>query len=109
MVPPASCESPPLPSGRAARAKVRGAKLLAAQPPEAARRAGSTPRGAPASGVASVLLTVIRQMGGRRKVSLTIAREARLKGKRLTRKKGKTLGCPLLARSAAAQAAKMQL
>ena len=59
-------------------------------------------------GVSAVPLTVIRQMGGNRKASLTLAREARPEGKRLIDKKGKTFGCPLLAREAAAQAANTQ-
>ena len=44
------------------------------------------------------------QPGGRGKASLTFARAARPEGKGLIDKKGKTFGCPLLARSVAAQA-----
>ena len=47
--------------------------------------------------------------GGNTKASLIFARAARPEGKGLIDKKGKTFGCPLLARSAAAQAANIQL
>ena len=43
-VPPASCESPPLPSGRAARVKVSGALVLAAQPPQRVSKSGLLPQ-----------------------------------------------------------------
>ena len=59
-------------------------------------------------GVESVLLTLSKQLGGRRKVLLTLARAARPEGKGMIDKKGETFGFPLLARSAAAQAANMQ-
>ena len=49
------------------------------------------------------------QPGGNTKASLIFARASRPEGKGLIDKKGETNGFPLLARSAAAQAANMQL
>ena len=61
------------------------------------------------SGAVEIPLTLSDKLGGNSKASLTLARAARPKGMGLIRKKGKTFGVPLLVRSAAAQAAKMQL
>ena len=47
-------------------------------------------------GVASVLLTLSKQLGGRRKVLLTLARAARPKGKGMIDKKGETRVSPFL-------------
>ena len=97
--------------------KVRNTQVPAAHLPKATRRADSTPRGRtvqpvvgariarPRPGAATVPLTLIWQPGGSRKASLTLARAARPKGKRVIDKRGKPFGCPPLARSAAAQAA----
>ena len=74
---------------------------------QATRRVDSTPRGvlfpsrrgahrAPASGAASVPLTLPEQPGGSRKASFTPARAARPKGNGVIRKGGETLVSPLL-------------
>ena len=66
--------------------------------------------GAPArSGVEPTFAYPFGQPGGNTKASLIFARASRPEGKGLIDKKGETNGFPLLARSAAAQAANMQL
>ena len=86
--------------------KVRNAKLPAAHVPKATRRAGTTPQGrALPLGWQPILCLSQQKPGGNWKASLTLARAARPEGKRVIDKRGKTFGCPPLARSAAAQAA----
>ena len=83
---------------------VRNAKVSAAHLPKNNKKGGCHP-----AGWQKFRLPCLKNWVARAKRDLPLRAKRALKGMGLIRKKGKTIGVPLLVRSAAAQAANTQL